>query len=354
MSTGGKVPNIKYSKMNNRLYILNLKIAVPLYCYKELNDYEAVYESSLSKIAGVHLYENVNCNWKNLPSPNYEKLWTADHDNVRERTKNARLREIFDQAVKLGIIRLDERSRRLTGYFGDPVNVGKQFHEIESKIADKTLSATQARTVISELNAFLANPNREQYSVSLFDTEFLEATDTPDWEYAKGVFIHMPAFNNYVSNEVAMRQHISELQSKLVKIDMSEIKYSHFAQLLYMGAIQKNRKNFRYSIDGEHHILYTMQTMNEQYVDFDVFQAYLQLEDDVATYLQKRTQEEENRSTDEQFAAIVKTIDGYTKSYKEKLEQLESSYTTERSGALKVVFYQTMLSVFAKEKKVLA
>lgn len=354
MSIGGKVPNIKYSKMNNRLYMLNLKIAVPLYCYKELNDYESVYETSLNKIAGVHLYENVNRNWKNLPSPNYEKLWTADHENIREKLKNTRLREVFDQALRLGIIRLDERTRRLTGYFGAPVNLGRQFHEIEIKIADKTLSATQARAVIAELNAFIANPVREEYRVPLFDTEFIEATDTPDIEYAKGVFIHMPAFNECISNEITMRQYITNLKNKLVKIDMSEIKYSHFAQLLYMGAIEKNRKNYLYTIDGEHHILYTMQTMNEQYVDFDVFQAYLQLEEDIATHLQKRAQEDENKSTDEQFAAIVKTIETYMKSYKEKLEILESSYTSERDGALKVLFYQTMLGVFAREKKVLS
>ena len=354
MSTGGKVPNIKYSKINNRLYILNLKIAVPLYCYKELNDYESVYETSLSKIAGVHLYENTLCNWKNLPSPNYERLWTSDHENNRERLKNNRLREVFDQAFNLGIIRLDERSRRLIGYFGDPVDLQKRYQEVEAKIADKTLSATQARAVITELNEFLVDPARETYSASLFDTEFIDATDTPDLEYAKSVFIYMPTFNEYISNEIAMRKYISALQSQLVKVDMSEIKYSHFAQLLYMGAIEKNRKNYRYSIDGDFRILYTMQTMSEQYVDFDVFQAYLQLEDDVAAHLQKRAQEDENRCTDEQFVAIVKTIDGYIKSYKEKLAQLESSYTSERDGALKIVFYQTMLSVFAREKKVLS
>jgi len=351
---GGKVPNIKYSKMNNRLYILNLKIAVALYCYKELNDYEMVYESSLGKIAGVHLYESRLRNWKNLPSPLYDKLWTKDHENARERIKNNRLREVFDQAIKLNIIRHDERARRLVGYFGDPVDLSKKFADVEANIAEKTLSATQARAIIAEINSFLADPEREKYSVSLFDTEYIADTDTPDLEYAKGVFIYMPAFNDYVTKEIQMRQYLSELQERLTKIDTSEIKYNHFAQLLYMGSISKNRKNYRYTMDGEYHILYTTQTISEQYVEFDLFQAYLALDEGIASHLQKRAQEDENRCTDEQFKALVKVIDGYIKVYKEKLDKLEESYASERDGAIKKVFYQTMLNVFIREKKVLS
>jgi len=351
---GGKVPNIKYSKMNNRLYMLNLKIAVALYCYKELNDYETVYENSLSKIAGVHLYESSTRNWKNLPSPLYDKLWTKDHENNRERIKNNKLRDIFDQAIKLGIIRHDERTRRLVGYFGNPVDLYKIFAPVEADIAEKTLSATQARAIITELNNFLAEPAREEYSVPLFDTEYITDTDTPDLEYAKGVFIYMPAFNEYITKEIQMRQYISQLQESLTKIDMSEIKYNHFAQLLYMDIITKNRKNYRYTVDGEYHILYTTQTISEQYVEFDLFQAYLNMDENVAAYLQKRAQEDENRCTDAQFAALVKTIDSLITVYKGKLDTLEDSYTQERDGAVKKVFYQTMLNVFMREKNVLS
>jgi len=349
---GGKTPNIKLSKMSNRLYMLNLKIAVALYCYKELSDYEAVYESSLGKIAGIHLYESEANNWQNLPSPNYDKLATKEYENTRERLKNARLREIFDDAVKLGIIRHDDRTRRLIGYFGDPVDLTQKFEYIEKGIAEKTISATQARAINAELGAFVTDSAREQYKVPLFDTEYLG--NTPDLEYAKGVFIYMPAFSQYVTKEVELRKHISKLQELLTKIDLGEIKYTHFAQLLYMGAITKNRKNYNYTIDGESHILYTMQTINEHYVDYDVFQAYLNMDESIAAYLQKRAQEEENRFSDAQFKAVVKTIEGYIKTYKEKLEMLEDTYTSERDGALKKLFYQTMLLVFTREKKVLS
>ena len=351
---GGKVPNIKYSRMNNRLYMLNLKIAIPLYCYKELNDYETVYETSLSKIPGIHLYESATLNWKNLPSPNYDLLWTNDHDNARERMKNSRLREIFDQAIELGIIRHDSKRRRLVGYFGDPVNLEKKFAKLDASIQDRTLSASQARAMIAELNAFLASSDREKYSRPLYDTEYITETDMPNIEYAKGIFIYMPAFNQHISQEVEMRQYISHLQNELTKIDLSEVKYSNFAQLLYMGAIAKNRKNYRYSIDSEFHILYTMQTITEQYTDYEVFQAYLNMDESIAAYLQKRAVEEENRCTDAEFKTLVKTIDTYIKTYKEKLEQLEESYTNERDGALKKLFYKTMLNVFIQEKKVLS
>jgi len=350
----GKVPNIKYSKMNNRLYMLNLKIAVALYCYKELNDYETVYENSLSKIAGIHLYESSTRNWKNLPSPLYDKLWTKDHENNRERIKNNKLRDVFDQAIKLRIIRHDEHTRRLVGYFGNPVDLYKIFAPIEADIVDKTISATQARAIITELNNFLAEPAREEYSVPLYDTEYITDTDTPDLEYAKGVFIYMPAFNEYITKEIQMRQYISQLKERLTKIDMSEIKYNHFAQLLYMGVISKNRKNYQYSIDGKINLLYTTQTISEQYVEFDLFQAYLNMDETVAAHLQKRAQEDENRCTDAQFAALIKTIDNLIVVYNEKLETLEETYTQERDGAVKKIFYQTMLNVLMREKNVLS
>ena len=351
---GGKIPNIKYSKMNNRLYMLNLKIAVALYCYKELNDYENVYESSLGKITGIHLYESPTRNWKNLPSPLYDKLWTKDHENNRERLRNNRLREIFDLAVEAGIIRHNEQARRLVGFFGDPVDLHKKFARVETSIAERTLSASRARAIIAELNAFLTDPAREKYSVPLFDTEYIPGTDTPDMEYAKGVFIYMPAFSEYITKEIQMRQYIAQLQDTLTKIDVTEIKYNHFAQLLYMGAISKNRKNYRYVIDGEYHILYTTQTISEQYVEFDLFQAFLALDEGIASHLQKRAQEDENRCTDDQFQALVKTIDGYVKTYKEKLDKLNENYAGERDGAIKKLFYQTMLNVFVREKKVLS
>jgi hypothetical protein len=352
LNTSGRVANMKTGKMNNRLYMLNLKIAVALYCYTELNEYEAVYETSLNKIAGLHLYESPERNWKLLPSPNYDKLWTTDYENNRELIKNDNLRELFDLALEYKIIRVEERARCYTGYFGDKVNLSARFAHIENGIAEKTFNATQARAAIAELNEFSTDPAREKYSKPLFDTEYLQGK--PDTEYAKGVFIYMPALCEHVKNEVEIREYVRALRSELTKIDLNEVKYSHFAQMLYMGVITKNRKSYRYTIDNEPQILYTMQNITDQYVDYDVFAAYLNLDDDVAEFLQKHAQNEENNCTDEQFVEIVKIIDGYIESYKEKLEQLEKIYNDERDGILKRIFYRTVLEVFLQEKKVLS
>jgi len=349
-----RVPNIKLSKIGNRLYMLNLKIAVPLYCYKELNDYEMVYESSLNKLAGVHLYESPERNWQNLPSPLYDKLWTKDHENVREGLKNNRLRKIFDRAVRLKIIRHNEQAHRLIGYFGSPVDLQKRFGQIQAEIEGKTLSATRARAIIQELDSFLADPAREEYSVPLFDTEYIHGTDTPDLDYAKGVFIYMPAFSEYIAREIQTRDFVTKLKESLNSIDMAEVKFSHFAQLLYMGEISKNRKNYLYTIDGEKKILYTTQTISEQFVEFDLFQAYLNMDADVAEHLQKRAQERENASTDKEFQGLVKTIDGLIKTYAAKLSDIENGFASERNGAIKKTFYQTMLDVLQREKKVLS
>ena len=351
---GGRIPNIKYSKLNNRLYMMKLNIAVALYCYKDITDYETVYENSLSKMAGVHLYESATTNWKNLPSPLYDKLWTKDHENLREHAKNNQLREIFDKAIAAGIIRHDENMRRLVGYFGDPMDIQKNFANIENSIADKTITAAGARAAIASINELLTSEDREKYSVPLFDTEYLPGTSKPDIEYAKGVFIYMPALNRYISKEIELRSYLAVLHDKLSKIDAGEVKYNHFAQLLYMRVITKNRKNYRYALDGELHILYTTQSLSEQYVEYDIFQAYLGMDDAVSAHLTKHAQEEENRYSDKEFVAAIKTIDDLTKVYKEKLKQLEDSFSSERDGSLKKIFYQTMINVFAREKKILS
>ncbi|MCL2576610.1 MAG: tubulin-like doman-containing protein [Defluviitaleaceae bacterium] len=354
MNTSGRVSNTKSSKMNNRLYMLNLKIAVPLYCYTELNEYEAVYETSLNKIAGLHLYECNERNWKELPSPNYDKLWTTDYENNRERLRNNRLRNLFECALDYKIIRLEERTRCFFGFFGDRVDLSEKFSHIETGITEKTFSAAQARAAISELNEFLADSAREKYYKPLFDTEYLTESDTPDIEYAKGVFIYMPRLCEHVANEVKTREYVAALREELSRIDLSEIKYSHFAQLLYMGVISKNRKTYRYTIDGESHILHTMQNLAEQFVDYDVFKAYMNLDENVSAHLQKRAQEEENDLTDAQFEQLGKIIDGYIESYTNKLELLEKTFNDERDGILKRIFYRTMIEVFTREKEVLA
>ncbi|MCL2386354.1 MAG: tubulin-like doman-containing protein [Defluviitaleaceae bacterium] len=354
LNMSGRVSNVKSSKMSTRLYMLNLKIAVALYCYTELNEYETVYETSLNKIAGLHLYECPERNWKELPSPNYDKLWTTDYENTRERAKNKRLREIFDQALEYKIIRLEERTRSYYGYYGDQVDLSKRFQNIENAIIEKALNASQARAAISELNEFLSDPAREKFQTPLFDTEYLHETDMPDIEYAKGVFIYMHGFSERIKHEIAIREYIANLRSELKKIDLSEVKYSHFAQMLYMDVIFKNRKSYRYIVDGTDNILYTMQNITDQFVDYDVFSAYLNLDDDTADYLQKHAQALENQATDAQFVQILEKLDGFISSYKEKLELLEKTYNDERDGMLKRVFYRTMLEVFIQEKKVLS
>jgi len=350
----GRASNIKYSRIVNRLYMLNLKIAVALYCYKELNEYEAVYESSLNKLVGLHLYESHTKNWKNLPSPNYDKLWTAEYENTRERMKNERTRKVFDQALEHGIIRLDGNRARYICYFGDPMDIAGRFKHIGSGLDEKTFTAPQARAAIVELNNFLNEPEREKYQIPLFDTEMVVEENKPDDEYAKGVFIYMPALNELVKSEVELREQVKQMRADLEKVDKNEVKYSHFAQALYMGVIFKRRKMYKYTLDEVEYDLYTMENINDQYVEYDVFRSYLDLEESTASYLQKKAQDAENRYTDEQYTKLLKVIDGYIKTYTEKLELLDKSFYDERDGALKRLFYREMRDVFIKEKAALS
>ena len=352
-NVSGRISSIKYSKMVNRLYMLNLKIAVALYGYKELNEYEQVYESSLNKIPGLHLYESEHKNWRNLPSPNYDKLWTSDYENNRERIRNDRIRNVFGRALAMKLIVLDEKLRRYVCYYGDPVDAAQRYAPVEKAIEEKTLSAPQARALIQDIKKFAASPDRKKHRQPLFDTEFLTDTDVPDKEYAKGVFIYMPALNERITREVELQEYLERLVILLGKIDMAEVKYNHFAQAFYMGIIAKVRKNFKFIYDDTEYILYTMERVSDPFVEYDVFQAYLALDDSMAQYLQKRAQEAESRLGDDEFDPIIEKINGYIDTYREKLTHLDQVYQDERGGAQKRLFYRSMLDVFMKEKAVL-
>jgi len=353
-NVSGRISSVKYSKMVNRLYMLNLKIAVALYGYKELNEYETVYETSLNKIPGLHLYESEVKNWRNLPSPNYDRLWTADYENIRERTRNDRIRSIFERAKKFQLIRLDEKSRRYVCYYGDPVDM-KQFAQIEKGIEEKTYSAPQARAVMGELKAFRASEARSKYRQPLFDTEFLpDDVDKPDDEYARGVFIYMPALNERMAHEVEIQEQIEGLLAQLNKIDMEEIKYSHFAQMLYMNVVVKQRKSYRYVYDDAEQNLFTMERVSDPFVEYDVFQAYLALDDTVSDYLHKKARDAENRLADDEYEPILKNINFFIETYRDKLTHLDQVYQDERGGTQKRIFYREMLDVFMKEKAVLS
>ncbi|MCL2203365.1 MAG: tubulin-like doman-containing protein [Defluviitaleaceae bacterium] len=353
-SVSGRISSIKYSRMVNRLYMLNLKIAVALYGYKELNEYEAVYEASLNKIPGLHLYESEHKNWRNLPSPNYDKLWTADYENNRERARNDRIRSVFDRAVEKNLIKLDEKSHRYVCFYGDPVDIAARYAAVERGIAEKTISAPQARAIMQDLKQFSTSPDRSKYRQPLFDTEFLPDTDTPDMDYAKGVFIYMPALNERIAHEVELQERVEQLLYQLTKIDMAEVKYHHFAQALYMGVIVKQRKNFKFTYDEVEYILYTMERVSDPFVEYDVFQAYLTLDDALAAHLQKRAQDAENRLGDDEYDPIIKTLSDYIDIYRDKLTHLDQVYQDERGGAQKRLFYRSMLDVFMKEKAVLS
>jgi hypothetical protein len=97
-----------------------------------------------------------------------------------------------------------------------------------------------------------------------------------------------------------------------------------------------------------------MQNITEQFIDYDVFNAYLNLDESVSAYLQKHAQDEENQLTDAQFERLGEVIDGFIASFTEKLDMLEKTYNDEREGIQKRIFYRTMLEVFIREKEVLA
>ena len=348
MTASGGSANMKHSKMTNRIYMLNLKIAVALCCYTELNDYEKAYEASLLKVAGLHLYEGKDKNWRALPSPNYDKLWTTGYENPREREKNRKIRETFQQGLQYGYIKLDAKNQFYRCVYGEHWDVSDKFGINEKVLEDKALSASGARLLSAEIKHWLEDTSRLKYEQIIYDYDMVN-----DDEYAQGVFIYMPALNAAIASEVANHQRALLFLEKLGQIEQTEVKYSNFAQIMYMKKIFKSRRNFKYQLDKEDKILYTMVNMQERYMEYELFQAFLAMTKKESTYIQKKAQEAENSCTDQQFEDVIKVIDSFLDVYEGKYSELKRSYLEERDGEQKMIFYKTMLEVFEKAKEAL-
>ncbi len=353
LSASGKISNVKYSKMTNRIYMLNLKIAVALYCYKELNEYETIYEASLSKMAGIHLFEGNDKNWRNLPSPNYDKLWAAGYENAREREKNRRLRRIFDKAMEYGYIRFDEKAEKYICSYRDSFDIYAKFKFEAQEVNSKTISAKRAKALSLELRKFLADESKLTIQKPLFDMVYKADQITPDVEYARGVFIYMPELSGQISQEVSTHMRILDFVEKLNEIELAERKYSDFAQIMYMDKIFKARKNFKYVINDVEYVLYTQDNLQEDYIEYQLFQAFLGIPPKDAAALQRRAVEEENNCDDEQYHKILGVLEVYEKDYKNKLKDLRLVYKEERDGAKKLGFYQTMVDVFERARELI-
>ncbi|MCL2698865.1 MAG: hypothetical protein FWE68_00980, partial [Defluviitaleaceae bacterium] len=346
LSSTGKISNVKYSKLTNRLYMLNLKIAVALYCYKELNDYETVYETSLNKMAGIHLYEGEVKNWRMLPSPNYDKLWTAGYENQRERERNRRIRRAFDLGIEFGYITFDERNDRFVCRYGGITDIFARFRFDTEELDNGSIPPSRARTIGIELKKYLADTTRLTDEKPLYDIVYLPDSIKPDLDYAKGVLIYMPELAEKMLEQVTHHESVLEVIRKLEDVEEAERKYSDFAQILYMEKIYKVRKNYRYWLGDKEHLLYIQDNIQEKYVEYELFKAFLTLPSADAASLQKQALAEENSCSDEEYGLVLDRITTFREDYARKLGELRVVAREERDGVQKLAFYQMMTDVF--------
>lgn len=67
----------------NSLYWYNLAIGVPMFANLDVDEYEKLYEGN--PIIGMHMKDNANESWKNMPVLTNSKLWPQKNANPRER-----------------------------------------------------------------------------------------------------------------------------------------------------------------------------------------------------------------------------------------------------------------------------
>lgn len=93
---------------NPIMWRLARAILVPgnaLYTYDDIRKMEMSY-ISVSNRAGLHLYACQGKDWNKLPSPYFETKWVSGDEAKRreEHKRNEEYRNIFDEALKMGII----------------------------------------------------------------------------------------------------------------------------------------------------------------------------------------------------------------------------------------------------------
>ncbi|URJ62386.1 tubulin-like doman-containing protein [Paenibacillus polymyxa] len=338
---------IKESEVRNRIFWLNTRNGVPLFVYTPLKVYEESYEKTILDREGIgrHLVQTGQNNWTNLPSPIPEKSWGETYVNSRVQAYNARIRNDFDRAKSLGVIRekdVDQNtSSRFTVIRSHALDLNAMLAGYDMRLQESKPNLGEVKRAWSELKRLLAEGLEQAGSKDIFGSI--------NEEMAKENLIRSPELTQVVREELVKYTQIeakaAELEALLGKYQDEEKWLDQFIQALYTDTITKKGALYVYDRDEEEEAWEPFANVmkSRNYVEFEVFTNFRGLEEKkFAALMRKADRRDAVLTSSEDITPLLTKLDELAATYTEARNQLEYEKVELANGAELYAFYAQM------------
>lgn len=339
--------NLKQSVISNRLFMLNTNIAVPLLYYSELCKYEETYEKFIEQKEGIgmHLYENKgDKNWVKLPSPVYDKLYSNDYKNTRQKRENDYIRNIFYKGLEYKYIYWDENVYICK--YGEAFDFKKILKNCNIEDIEGTsisiANATKAKTLIEK--QFSERNKNLEYSQKLYNSKF-NVNGEPDIEYSMGIFINMPILNKRMNEMIIEYENILSIINKLKVIGDGAKHFENFALVLSADKIYKKRGKYYYS-DSSDMERQLCECPVGEYEPYFIFKEFKNLPDNEMKSICTKSLDYQNQLNDSQFEIYLLAMKELEDNYHKIYQDMSKSFESIEDGEKKAMFYKTMEETF--------
>ncbi|MFB0831271.1 tubulin-like doman-containing protein [Brevibacillus laterosporus] len=357
-SISGSRFTVKESGVKNRIFWLNTKNGVPLFAYTPLKVYEESYERTILEKEGVgrHLVQSDKNNWTYLPSPIPEKSWGETYLNVRVKDYNARIRELFDRAVRFGCI-IEKDSENQTSNRYDCI-ITKPF-EITAFLSTYKLdndpskgSPGEIKRCLAELKGFMEQGLEQEYTKDLFGSI--------NEEMAKENLIRSPELIRLLQQEVRkyedIESKINELEQIIQSIQGEEELLNRFIEALYTGTICKKGALYVYDKDEEEEAwepFVNLMKVNK-HVEFAIYNQYRNLDGKQMTALQRKASKRSDQMTSSvDTQELLTKLEEITVAFQEAKNELEYDRDDYVNGEDMYRFYKKVWSKVNDMRKTL-
>jgi Tubulin like len=349
---------VKESEVKNRIFWLNTKNGVPLFAYTPLKVYEESYERTILDREGIgrHLVQTEKNNWAYLPSPIPEKSWGDTYQNGRIKTYNAKVRELFDRAVRFGAIREkgsdSKTSNRYESIVTKPFSLAAFLAKHQAQGDATKLSPGEIKRALVELKGFMKDGLEQEFTRDVFGSI--------NEEMAKENLIRYPEQIRLIEQEVRKYEEIEakiqELEQIVGAIKDEEELVTRFIEALYTGTICKRGALYVYDKDEEEDAwepFINLMKVNK-HVEFAIYEKYRALDHkSMATIQRKAAKRSDAMTSAEDTQQLLVKLDEIAATFQETKNDLEYDRDEYVNGEELFQFYKKVWSKVNDMRKTL-
>ncbi|MCC8433290.1 tubulin-like doman-containing protein [Brevibacillus sp. M2.1A] len=349
---------VKESEVKNRIFWLNTKNGVPLFAYTPLKVYEESYERTILDREGIgrHLVQTEKNNWAYLPSPIPEKSWGDTYQNGRIKAYNAKVRELFDRAVRYGVIREkgsdSKTSNRYESIVTKPFSLATFLAKHQAQGDATKLSPGEIKRVLVELKGFMRDGLEQEFTRDVFGSI--------NEEMAKENLIRYPEQIRLIEQEVSKYEEIEakiqELEQIVGAIKDEEELVTRFIEALYTGTICKRGALYVYDKDEEEDAwepFINLMKVNK-HVEFAIYEKFRALDHkSMATIQRKAAKRSDAMTSAEDTQQLLAKLEEIATAFQETKNDLEYDRDEYVNGEELFQFYKKVWSKVNDMRKTL-